>query len=187
MEGAFRVYLPSNASMDKFPTNTPSEYEVELNPPLNLEGEWQVGVENVCYDSAIAKEDADEEMIVETEWYERQSVNDVYDFSYVLTKDGRWNYDYVPLKVDTFDPNNTKAILNALNSGNALILKDKKKKVYEFTTYKWKNQDYFQFHAFSSGLTIRFDPVLSLHSGFGHAVHVNGTSPNVNGALKEDQ
>jgi hypothetical protein len=187
MEDSFRVYLPSNASMNTFPNNKPSDYQVELNPPLTFDGEWEVGVENVCYDSAIENEDVEEEMVLKSHFYEKQSMNDIFDFSFVLTDDGKWNYGWYRMKLDLKDVNNTELMLKALNALNADLLKDKNKKAFEFSTYKWRKHDLFKFHSYCSSLTVRFSAKLSLHLGFGHGVHVSGTSPNKGGLGREYQ
>ena len=66
---SFRVYLPSNASMNLFPDNKPSDYKIQMNRPLQLNGNWEVGVENVCYHSAIANTSESETLTVRTQTY----------------------------------------------------------------------------------------------------------------------
>lgn len=174
MENTFRVYLPSNASIDRFPKNKPADYQVQLSPPLHLDGKWEVGIENVCYDSAIENENEMEEIELTMNTYDDVPANERSDFPYVLTKDGKWNYEAIQLESDYYGASDPVKIIETLNSGNAKIMKDKKKKVYEFFIYNWRGTDFYRFRSFSSGLAMKLTAELSLHLGFGHGIHVSG-------------
>ena len=50
---SFKVYLPSNACPDIYPNNTPTDYHINFDNPIELEGQWEVGVESICYASKI--------------------------------------------------------------------------------------------------------------------------------------
>jgi hypothetical protein len=45
----FYVTLPSNACMTTFPTNTVSNYTTRLPSPLELSGQWEVGLVEIIY------------------------------------------------------------------------------------------------------------------------------------------
>ena len=45
----FYLHLPSNASLDKFPTNTLTEYRVCLPQTISLTGEWEVALTEIHY------------------------------------------------------------------------------------------------------------------------------------------
>lgn len=45
----FYVWLPSNSSMNVFPSNTLAEYRVHLPQPLQLTGEWEVALTEIQY------------------------------------------------------------------------------------------------------------------------------------------
>jgi hypothetical protein len=45
----FYVTLPSNASMDTYPNNTVTEYATKLPHPLELDGQWEVGLVEMTY------------------------------------------------------------------------------------------------------------------------------------------
>lgn len=49
----FYVTLPSNSSLDIFPQNTISEYVTQLCQPIELEGEWEVGLVECQYPRSI--------------------------------------------------------------------------------------------------------------------------------------
>ncbi len=40
----FYITLPSNSSMDSYPSNTVSHYTTKLPQRLNLEGDWEVAL-----------------------------------------------------------------------------------------------------------------------------------------------
>ena len=175
MMESLRMFLPSNASMDVFPNNKPSDFKIQLNPTLHLDGEWEVGVESVCYHSAIADLDEMERITLMPRTYEPLSMNEVFDYSYVLTKDGKWNYDWIQLQSAYYGDSDAIKIIDTLNSGNDLIMKNQKK-VYQFHFTHSHNKIWFAFKSFSSGFAMRLNDDLLLHLGFGHAGHVFNTA-----------
>ena len=169
---SFRVYLPSNASMDLFPDNKPSDYKIQMNPPLRLTGNWEVGVENVCYHSAIAKASESETLTVRTQTYGAKSMNEVFNYPYVLTKDGKWNYDWIQFKSKIDGDLEESKLIDALNSGNKMIMKDQRKKVYKFYISYWRRHPFLTFKSFSSGFAMRISSGLLPHLGFGYSNHL---------------
>ena len=171
----FHVYLPSNASMDLFPNNRPGNYQVQMKTPIVLQqsGEWEVGVENICYHSAIDNKNEPEQIELTARTSDTVAINDIFNYPYVLTKDGKWNYDWIPLSAAKYyGDSDMGKICASLNTGNNIIMKDKTKKVYEFYVKRWSNTDYYAFRSFSSGLTIRLDGTLSRHLGFDYDHHI---------------
>ena len=45
----FYLQLPSNASLDKFPNNTLTEYRVCLPQTITLSGDWEVALTEIHY------------------------------------------------------------------------------------------------------------------------------------------
>ena len=43
----FYLTLPSNVSLDVFPDNKTSEYRVKLPQPVELDGNWEVGLYSI--------------------------------------------------------------------------------------------------------------------------------------------
>ena len=43
----FYLTLPSNASLDVFPDNKTTEYRVKLPQPIELDGNWEVGLYSI--------------------------------------------------------------------------------------------------------------------------------------------
>ena len=171
----FHVYLPSNASMDIFPNNKPGDYQVQMKTPIILQqnGDWEVGVESVCYHSAIDNKNETEKIELTARSSEKMSINDIFNYPYVLTEDGKWSYDWIPLDTAKYYGDSDMAkVCASLNTGNNIIMKDKTKKVYEFYVKRWGRTDYYAFRSFSSGLTVRLDSTLSRHLGFGYDHHI---------------
>lgn len=49
MDHSFYVTLPSNGSMDVFPENTVTDFKNKLAKPIQLDGEWEVGLFDCSY------------------------------------------------------------------------------------------------------------------------------------------
>ncbi|CAH1240716.1 Hypp6072 [Branchiostoma lanceolatum] len=49
MANSFYVTLPSDSSMDVFPDNTVTNYRTKLAHPVELDGEWEVGLVEIQY------------------------------------------------------------------------------------------------------------------------------------------
>ena len=185
MEGTYRVYLPSNASMHIFPNNKPSDYQIQLNPPLELTGEWEVAVENVCYDSAIGNDNEKADIILTAQDYEEVSMNDTFDFPYVLTKEGRWNYDWLQIESNYYGADHGK-MMTSLNEGNMSILKNKDQKVYEFHFINFHGAKFMAFASFSSGFAMRLTNEMAAHIGFGTDVHLSNDFERIANRKKVD-
>ena len=46
---AFTITLPSNANPTIFPNNTASEYSTEFGNPIQLNGRWEVALNEITY------------------------------------------------------------------------------------------------------------------------------------------
>ena len=51
----FIVNLRSNDSIDKFPDNVVSDFCVKMSNPIELKGQWQVGLSEIHYTNSIKK------------------------------------------------------------------------------------------------------------------------------------
>ena len=169
---SFLIYLPSNASMDKFPNNKPSDYRVDLNRPLHLQGDWEVGVSSICYDSNIQNVNDVEETTLTAHIYDKMMMSDAFKFPYNLTSDGKWNYEWIQIESDYYGSTDMEKIVKAFNSGNASIMKNKDQTAYEFSIYQWQGIRFYSFYSFTKGLTLRLDNEFYHHLGFGHSLHL---------------
>ena len=172
MAEQFPYFLLSNASMDVFPNNTPSNFQTVLHNPIQLDGEWEVGVQKISYDSAIANVDTEENITLTSRIYDETSMNDTFDFPYVLTKDGKWNYEWIPLQVTSYGGTDLPKVRETLNDGNTTILKLDDIKVYEFSMLHQQKKFHYNFQSYSSGFAMRLDPSLASYLGFGDNPHL---------------
>lgn len=174
--------------MDLYPDNKPSDFKIQMNPPMRLNGNWEVGVENVCYHSAIANLREIEKLTVRTLTYETKSMNELFNYPYVLTKEGKWNYDWMQFKSKYYGDSDMPKIRDTLNTGNKMIMKDHRKKVYKFYITHWHSKLYYTFKSFSSGFAMRINDDLLQHLGFGYSEHVFTTGKaNVADVEKNDK
>ena len=172
MEDQFPYFLLSNASMDVFPNNTPSNFQTVLHNPIQLDGEWEVGVQKISYDSAIANVDTQEKITLTYRTYDETSINDNFNFPYILTKDGKWNYEWIPIEVSTYGDTDLPKVRETLNDGNTSILKLDDTKVYEFSMVLRQKNFYYTFQSNSSGFAMRLDDNLATYLGFGENPHL---------------
>lgn len=71
-EQGFNIWLPSNASMQVYPNNTPSHYRVDFNPPIDLPStDWEVGLVEFSYVNAI-RTLVNEQLIIKAKNVERK-------------------------------------------------------------------------------------------------------------------
>ena len=49
MEDHFYMTLPSSSSKDHYPRNSPSRFTTKLNKPIQLAGEWSMGLAEIAY------------------------------------------------------------------------------------------------------------------------------------------
>ena len=62
----FHLTLPSNASLDVFPDNKTTEYRVKLPQPIDLDGNWEVGLYSISYPNTWYTQ---RNLIVDTHFY----------------------------------------------------------------------------------------------------------------------
>jgi len=173
---SFKVYLPSNASAHLFPNNSPSNYLTHFENPFDLNGEWEVGVESVCYSSHIddAKEQAQIQCRVKTD--DLITVNSQYPYEYSTLDDQKWK-GYEGAYPDDFekDPTKIESIIATLNSLNEKMLVPEKRKangdIFHFglNSGKQVTLEIFQ-DGFTLGMSARLVRVL----GYGYVQFFSG-------------
>ena len=63
---SFYHILPSNTSVEMFPNNSASSYRTPVNPPYQLDGEWEVAMTGITYSNCINPIANDEVMLTTT-------------------------------------------------------------------------------------------------------------------------
>ena len=126
----FKVYLPSNASQDLYPNNTPSNYRTRFDRPINLDGEWEVGVESIFYASNAGDTSREAQLYCNVEVPQAKSSNTQ---KYVLDHEGKWKgfNGIMPTKYEE-NPKSIKTVVETLQSMSSQIL-DNKEEVYTFS------------------------------------------------------
>jgi hypothetical protein len=117
----FNVYLPSNACATIYPNNTSTNYKTRFGRNIQLDGEWEVGVESIFYASQF--EDTQRRAQIHCSIaLDQQLVNDKFQ----LTPEGKWKgFDGImPGEFDEFeeDPNKTDHVLNTIAMLNKQIV-----------------------------------------------------------------
>ena len=74
---SFHIYLPSNACQHLYPNNTASNYQTQMDQTINLSGEWEVGVESICYSSHIEEKRVKAQIVCEVETTKYYVLNDL--------------------------------------------------------------------------------------------------------------
>ena len=120
---SFKVYLPSNACPDIYPNNTPTDYRINFDKPIELEGEWEVGAESICYASEIYDSAETASINMKAGNIIQPYINDVRPLRYHVTKDNKWmGFDGVTPKKFELDAINIDGVLSTLNSLNNEIV-----------------------------------------------------------------
>ena len=165
MEESFKYILPSNASAAYYPKNTASDFQIHLNNPLYLTGEWQVGIESMYYSSNIG--DKEEEATIELTCKSKKTVfvNDLYPFKFKVTADNKWRgYEGLFPKTITENGTDWQNVLKSLNSLNEEMLVGKK----QLFTFRIVNHRFF-FESEYSGFHLQISKKLSNY--FEYATH----------------
>jgi len=120
---SLKVYLPSNASPSHFPKNTASDYRTKLNRPIELTGDWEVGVESLFYSSNVFRQEEkaklDFSVYTETDVF----TNDVELYRFQVTDKNTWKglHSNFPNKIEK-NASHLEQVLYYLNSININIL-----------------------------------------------------------------
>lgn len=161
---SFKIYLPSNASHDRYPNNTASNYKTNLSNPMRLNGEWEAGVESIYYNGNIGDKNGTSTITVTTKTHTPSLVNDIYPFKFELSSKKKWLYrEYYPKAIPS-SSQDLKAICEALNSVNRQILANKDQKIFEFYLRNGK----VSFHSFTDSFTIEITNNMAKKLGYAH-------------------
>ena len=136
MDEAFSIYLPSNACEQIYPNNKSSDYKTRLKKAIQLQGDWEVGVESVFYSSKIDKKKEKAEVHCKVnalkERYLYRGLKKTKQF--VLNPSINWK-QRVEILPDVFeaDPKNLGGVLNTLNDMNEYLAENKEYPAFSFT------------------------------------------------------
>lgn len=176
MMDSFKLYLPSNASTDIYPNNTPSNYQTHLTDPIQLQDEWEAGLESIFYSVKIGDEKENVNVNLRAKSQRKVYVTTKYPFPYKVGEDGKIPSNFTNLYPEKIvsDPSNKDAIIDVLNSINKQILTTEEKgKVFSFTL-RGKN---VVFTGATHGVVISISVKMSRYLGFGWRHVFGGRTP----------
>ena len=160
---SFDFILPSNVAADSYPENTPSNYTTPLINPIQCEGQWEVGVKNVFYSSRLGNDTEMAHINLKHKQKKMVYVNDLYPVKYILTKDGKWRYDYVPIPL--MKPFTVENVVNTMNGMNSKLVERGSLFVYSLTP-----TDSIHYHSPNKSLIVRFPNATGKLLGYQYTV-----------------
>ena len=167
---SFKVYLPSNACPEFFPNNTSTDYYTRFDKPINLHGQWEVGMESITYSSHINDEKEKALMHFFVKSKEVKTVNSLFPYEFITTPQTQWK-GFKGIMPNVFETNSTKidSILDTLNAMNRQMLMPQKLavhgRIFQFTFDEDKHVVYT---CQSQGFTLQLTNRLSQLLGFGY-------------------
>jgi hypothetical protein len=171
---SFKVYLPSNASFDLFPDNTATDYRTRFDKPIELNGNWEVGVESISYSSQLRDEKEKGRILFHTMASVTTPVNNLYPFRFHTTEKGEWK-GLTGVMPKTFEKDCKKLekiipILNALN--DEIVDKRKGSPIFQFILNHEKRVEYC---AYDQNFTLRLTATMANILGFPYQTVFTGS------------
>ena len=174
MMTSFDCILPSNVAPDTYPDNTASDYTTPLTNPIHCDGQWEVGLKSIFYDSHVGDETEMGKISI-NHWQQKKFwLNDYYKVQYQTTKIDTW--DYSSRIIPAFEPPSYKKVADVLNGMNERLVKKGCRNAYTCTVKE--NKIEFDTHVY--GLTIRFRPKMAKFLGYGHKIFLHLSPDNKN-------
>ena len=175
---SFKIYLPSNASVDYFPNNTASKYQTHLTDPIQLEGNWEAGLESIFYSSKIGDEEETATFTIRAIFPMREYLYELYPLTYLV------NQKVIPFKwissphTPSDYTGNTlrytvESLVKLLNSTNSSILYNRNAKVFTFR----KDGEHIVFKGETNGIVIVLKHKIARALGFGWKHVFCGNAP----------
>ena len=160
---SFKIYLPSNASFDHFPNNTPSNFQTHLTDPIQLNGEWEAGVESIFYSKKIGDEKETVKLSFDCKVERKHYITDSYPYKFSLIKDNKWQiFDAIPdyIVEDTSDNAQVAKCLNSIN--NRWVLNDEILFAFKF------HHETLYYVGSTNGVVLDIPVKIARYFGFGY-------------------
>ena len=120
---SFKLYLLNNACPKVYPDNTATSYRTVFDKPVDLEGQWDVGLESICYSPRIHDDTERAQITLKVGKASRKLITNTNPCHYRLPEDNRWpGFDGVIPSTFETDPNKLDNVLETLNSLNDVML-----------------------------------------------------------------
>ena len=171
---SFKFYLPSNACPNVYPSNSPTDFRIALDNPLTLEGNWEVGMESICYSSQIHDDSERASMNLKVGKVSRPLLNSEYNYHYRVSADESWP-GFIGVKPTHFetDPKKIDGVLNTLNSLNDKMLTLKMAFLFQRNL-----AGDVVFHSLDDGLFLCLTPRLAKVIGFRQTIGRESRMPS---------
>ena len=164
----FKVYLPSNASHLLYPNNTPTNYKTRFNHPIDLDGEWEVGVESIFYASHVGLNQIKAQIQCNGEMLQGKVIDkNINGHDFILDSDNKWKglKGVLPTKFEK-EPLATENVLEALNEVNLQI-------VTGITNAFTFTKEGFTLGPGLRGLYVKLTPTMARVLGYGYTTVFN--------------
>ena len=176
---SFKVYLPSNSCPTLFPQNTATDYRTRFDKAINLDGQWEVGVESISYSSHIndEKERANVNFFIKSK--HPVPINNMYEFEFITTDQRKWKgYDGItPSRFET-NTSQIESILNTLNGMNRQMLNSQKLAIYgRVFEFYLNKKNYVEYRGNDMGFALQLTNRLAQVLGFAYRTVFNGKGP----------
>ena len=120
---SFKAYLPSNACPTLFTDNTSTDYRIRFEKPIDLDGQWEVGVESIYYSSHINDEKESSQVYFHLKTVKDVAVNDLYPYEFLIKKNGLWKgFDGIYPTEFEKDSSKLESVIATLNTVNRSML-----------------------------------------------------------------
>ena len=168
---SFKIYLPSNASSEHYPQNKASDFSINLNNPIRLEGTWEAGIESIYYDSDFANEDETSTIIIGLTIIKYPLINDNYPFKFKVSNNNKWSYaPTYPKEIPSKD-SDINEVCKALNTVNEQILVNDKQKIFEF----YVSNNVVHLRPSTIGVSVQITPNMARKLGFDYQTKFDGS------------
>lgn len=175
----FKVYLPSNACTELYPNNTPSDYRTRFDKPIDLKGNWEVGVESIIYSPYIDDEDERAHINVSIQKQKLTTVNNMRWFHYVLRSDDTWpGFHGIEPDIYEEDSNDIDGVLRTLNMlGRKIITTEEQD--FPIFHFRRSENDQVLYFPIDKSLTMLLTTELADVLGFSYEVVLGGAKVSV--------
>ena len=181
---SFKVYLPSNACPNLFPDNTPTDYRIHFDKPIELDGKWEVGTESVTYSSHINDEKERSEIRLNVDWREDLMVNAHYPYEFITTDPdpsiGLWKgFDGILPRDFEKDVTKIQSVVDTLNSMNYDMLKaEKVSENGQLFKFEFNDKGHVKYASQDRAFVLQLTNVMAKVLGFDYVTVFHGSRMN---------
>ena len=172
---SFKVYLPSNACPNIFPQNTATDYRTHFEKGIDLDGQWEVGVESICYSSHINDDKEKAQLQLFIKWKESVPTNNLYPFSFITTEKNEWRgFEGISPKRFEKDATQIESVISTLNDMNLQMMTPQKFELSgNIFVFDLSEDGYVRYFTSDYNFTLQLTNRLAQLLGFGYQTVLN--------------